>query len=194
MKRSNLMFLVIGVSIIFFGCSKDDSLAPELDQSDQVTNSLKSAKTPFIEFSGVSTPVLQLFDPGTSTVLPNGKIKVTGMVADWYDDAGDVNYTGQSIWYENWLFEADGSSAKIWGKADLNLDIGGTWKISWHGTITAEEGYTLFDPSHPFTAVAYAVGTGKTGAVKGMVAHSTYTFDFDGSPETFFWSFTGSYH
>ena len=44
MKRSRLVFLIIGVSIIFFGCSKDDFLAPELDQSDQVTASLKSAK------------------------------------------------------------------------------------------------------------------------------------------------------
>ncbi len=194
MKHSNLMLLIIGVAIIFFGCSKDDFLAPELSQNDQGTVSLKSAKTPFIEFSGVTTPVLQLFDPGISTVLPNGKTKVTGMVADWYDAASDPLVTGTSIWYENWLFEADGSSAKIWGKADLNLDIGGTWKISWHGTVTAYEGYTLFDPTHPFTAVCYAVGTGKTGAVKGMVAHTTYTFDFDGTPETFFWSFTGSYH
>ena len=192
MKRLILMFLV-GVSIIFFGCSKDNSLAPGVAQNDQTIASLKAAKVK-TEFTGICTPVLQLFDPGTSTVLPNGKIKVTGMVADWYDAASDPLVTGTSIWYENWLFEADGSSAKIWGKADLNLDIGGTWKISWYGSITAEEGYTLFDPSHPFTAVVYATGTGKTGAVKGMVAHSTYRFDFDGSPETFFWSLTGSYH
>jgi len=44
MKHSNLVFLAIGVAIIFFGCSKDDFLAPESDQRDQVTASLKSAK------------------------------------------------------------------------------------------------------------------------------------------------------
>ena len=44
MKRSKLVFLIIGVSIIFFGCSKDDFLAPELDQSDQLTASLKGTK------------------------------------------------------------------------------------------------------------------------------------------------------
>lgn len=44
MKRSRLVFLIIGVSIIFFGCSKDDLPAPEFDQSDQATASLKSAK------------------------------------------------------------------------------------------------------------------------------------------------------
>lgn len=45
MKRSRLVFLIIGVSIIFFGCSKDDFSAPDLGQSDQQIASLKSAKT-----------------------------------------------------------------------------------------------------------------------------------------------------
>jgi len=194
MKRLNLVFLVLGVSIIFFGCSKDDSLAPELGQSDQVTNSLKSAKIPFTEFSGTSTPVA-VPDYGTPTVLPNGKTKITGMIAEWYDAASDPLVTGTSIWYEDWMIEADGSSAHVGGKADIILnDDGGTWKVSWHGMLTAYEGYTLYDPTHPFTAVAYAVGTGKTGDVKGMVAHWTYIMDFDGTPETFAWAFTGSYH
>jgi hypothetical protein len=52
MKRSNLVFLIIGVTIIFFGCSKDDFLAPELDQSDQVTASLKSAAKPSAHLTG----------------------------------------------------------------------------------------------------------------------------------------------
>jgi len=45
--------------------------------------------------------------------------------------------TGQSIWYENWLIEADGSSAKVWGKADIIVDGGlGAWQLSWHGWLT----------------------------------------------------------
>lgn len=40
MKHSILMFLVIGVTIIFFGCSEKNPSAPELSQSDQVTTSL----------------------------------------------------------------------------------------------------------------------------------------------------------
>ena len=44
MKRSILMFLVIGATLIFFGCSEKNPSAPELSQSDQVTNSL--AKPP----------------------------------------------------------------------------------------------------------------------------------------------------
>jgi hypothetical protein len=40
MKRSILMFLVIGATLIFFGCSENNPSAPGLSQSDQVTNSL----------------------------------------------------------------------------------------------------------------------------------------------------------
>ena len=192
MRRSNLMFLVIGAAIIFSGCSKDDALAPGLDQSDQVTSSLKLASTPFVEFSGESTPV-DVPDPGTATVQPNGKTKIRGMVTEWRDvaDPDDENVTGQSLWYQNWNIEADGSSAEVWGKADLNLDIGGTWEVSWHGTITANEGYTVNDVGH-IKALAYAVGTGKTGDVKGMVAHWTYTMDSEA--HGFIWAFTGYYH
>jgi hypothetical protein len=40
MKLSILMFLFIGVTFIFFGCSEKNPSAPELSQSDQVTNTL----------------------------------------------------------------------------------------------------------------------------------------------------------
>jgi hypothetical protein len=44
MKRSILMFLVIGVTIIFFGCSEDSSLTPVSDQSDLAATRLKGTK------------------------------------------------------------------------------------------------------------------------------------------------------
>jgi hypothetical protein len=44
MKLSILVFLVIGATLIFFGCSENNPSAPGLSQSDQVTNSL--AKKP----------------------------------------------------------------------------------------------------------------------------------------------------
>jgi hypothetical protein len=192
MKRSILMFLVIGAAVIFFGCSEDNVLTPGSDNSDQVATRLKNGNAK-IEFAGISTPVA-VTNPGTPTVLPNGKTKIVGMVAEWYDDADNDYVKGQSIWYENWYIDADGSKAKVWGKADINPDIGGTWEVSWHGYIFAKEGYTIYNPEHPFTAVAYAHGTGKSGPVKGMVGDWKYEFDFDGNPETFFWAFTGSYH
>ena len=61
MKSSNLVFLVLGVTIIFYGCSKDDSLTPESDLSDQVTTSLKSAA----KLSAHLTGAMDLyFNPG----------------------------------------------------------------------------------------------------------------------------------
>jgi hypothetical protein len=40
MKLSILVFLVIGATLIFFGCSEKNPSAPELSQSDQVTHTL----------------------------------------------------------------------------------------------------------------------------------------------------------
>jgi hypothetical protein len=40
MRLSILVFLIIGATFIFFGCSENNPSASELSQSDQVTNSL----------------------------------------------------------------------------------------------------------------------------------------------------------
>lgn len=196
------MVMAIVVAIIFSGCAKEEIPVPDPGLDDQETSSFKAAKKK-TAFTGVSTP-FNVPEPGTSTVLPNGKIKVKGMVANWVDASDDPFVTGESIWYEDWMVEADGSSAKVWGKAEIILDDDlGTWEVSWHGTITAKDPLTapIMDPTvyppPPITAVAYAVGTGKTGAVKGMVAHWKYEMDFlgfDVDPTTFAWNFTGSYH
>ena len=52
MKRSNLVLMFIGVTIILFGCAKEDLFTPELDQSDQVKASLKSMKKPSPNLTG----------------------------------------------------------------------------------------------------------------------------------------------
>ncbi len=52
MKRSILMFLVIGATIIFLGCSEDNLLTSGSDQSDQVATRLKSAKKPSANLTG----------------------------------------------------------------------------------------------------------------------------------------------
>jgi hypothetical protein len=46
MKHSILMSFVIGATLIFFGCSENNSTAPELSQIDQVTNSLSKKPAP----------------------------------------------------------------------------------------------------------------------------------------------------
>ena len=113
MKRTNLMFLVIVASIFFFGCSKNDPLLPELNQSDQVQSSLKSGveETPFTGICNFVAPG----DPGTTKILPNGKILVKGQTAEWNDEADDWRVTGKTIWYVTWLMEEEPNTAKIWG-------------------------------------------------------------------------------
>ncbi len=64
----NLMFLVIGASIIFSGCSKDDSLLPELDQTDQAEPTLKAAKKPAAHLKGVTDVKFNLLFLETPTL------------------------------------------------------------------------------------------------------------------------------
>ena len=46
MKRLIFVFLVIGATLIFFGCSENNSTAPELSQNDLVTNTMAKKPTP----------------------------------------------------------------------------------------------------------------------------------------------------
>lgn len=54
MKRLNLMFVVIGVAIIFFSCEKMDPLVPD-SSTDQEITALKAAKVS-THFTGECTP------------------------------------------------------------------------------------------------------------------------------------------
>jgi hypothetical protein len=56
MKLSILVFLVIGATLIFFGCSENNPSAPGLSQSDQVTHTLAKPHltgTTDADFTGV---------------------------------------------------------------------------------------------------------------------------------------------
>jgi len=77
--------------------------------------------------------------------------------------------------------EEEPNTAKIWGKAELTVDDDlGKWEISWHGWQTPT-------PSG-FEIVCDAVGTGKKGKVKGLVAKWTYKMD---TASGFFYSTEG---
>ena len=174
MKRLITMFLFVGVTMFFYSCSENNSTAPELSKSDQVTSTLAKVTT---EFIGESNWVADL-EPGTMKVLPNGKILIKGQKSEWFESADVPMVTGQSFWDINWLIEADWSGAKIWGKADINVDDDlGTWKLSWHGWLTDGEYDAGFFSKG--IIVVEAVGTGKSGVVKGMVGHWTYTMDIE---------------
>lgn len=160
----------MGAIFIFFSCSKDDSLVP-LSQNDQSTT-LKSKKVK-TTFTGTEIPV-STDDPGEVTVLPNGKTLVMGNIVTWQDISEDEpRVAGITVWTANWLWNGKPmvSDGKYWGKGEMTVDNDlGTWEISFHGNITLIEG-------GGFIAVAYCVGAGKSGAVKGLVAHWIDTLD-----------------
>ena len=55
MKLSILVFLIIGATLIFWGCSENNPSAPELSQSDQVTHTLAKPHltgTIYCDFTG----------------------------------------------------------------------------------------------------------------------------------------------
>lgn len=192
MKRLTFILLFLGAIGVLFSCQKDEPVKLDAQQEEQGMAELKDD----VGFTGISSMVA-LLDPGTTTVLPNGMTRTTGMIAEWYDAANplDPYYTGQTIWDENWLIYPDGQKAKIWGKMDFTLDDGlGTWKCSWHGYMYAYEGFDLRDGLVPCTAECVVIGQGKSGEVKGMVFKADYLMDFTGDLSTFHWVFSGSYH
>jgi len=188
MKRLNLMILIIGVAILFFGCSKNNSMSPDISQGDELTTSLKGHE---IAFEGTSTPALAPDppdEPGTTTVLPNGKILMEGLIAEWYELSEEPMVTGKSIWYINWLWEGAPfmSNGEVWGTTDIYVglesgedaaDADGKWELIWHGWL--KDGMVEVE----------AVGTGESGVVEGMTAHWTYTLDLSVG---LIYNFTGS--
>ena len=182
MKSSILMFLVLGVALIFSGCSKMDPMDIELSQNDELNGSLKSSETCNVktEFSGICAFVAPL-EEGTVKVQPNGNVLMKGISSEWYDSGSDPRVTGQSFWYVTQRVEADGMT-KLWGKAELFVaDDGGMWELSWHGWLTP-------NADGSFLIYVDATGTGKEGAVKGLVGKWVYTMDIK---EGFFYSFEG---
>ena len=175
MKRSILMFFVIGATLIFFGCSENNSTAPELSQGDQVTTSLAKVKR---SFTGTCSPLIMPpvnIEDGTTILLPNGKALMEGQIAEWVDEAKWEDdgtdcwmLTGRTIWYISSITEVDGS-AKLWGKAEIFVNGDrGKWEMSWRGYLTLTDGFNI---------VCEGTAIGKTGEVKGMVSKSTYTFN-----------------
>ena len=174
MKHSILMCLILGVAVIFFGCSTDDLMDLESVQSDQEVTTLKSMKNGNVKkpFTGTSIP-LGIGEDGTN----HGKKLLKGEYAEWYDGATDPRVSGNSFWYINSMANEDGI-VKLWGKAEILVGTHylypdwpqtGKWEMTFHGYLTPVEG--------GFIIVADAVGQGKSGDVKGLVAHWTYTMD-----------------
>jgi hypothetical protein len=107
MKKIILVFMVIGASMIFFGCQQDPALTPELGQSDQGVNSLAKKPSPNLKGYGVT-----MFD------IANGPFYWEGtMNFDGYDGAYGIifesleaprEYSQASPYAENfWIYKKD---------------------------------------------------------------------------------------
>jgi len=176
MKRSILLFLVIGTVMIFFGCSGDNPMAPklnqsdpmakELNQSDQVTTTLAKVKR---TFTGICTPVIPPTIEGDN---------------EWYDAADDWRVTGTTIWIQ---LSVSGGTATLFVDANNPHDENrGKWEMIWSSTMTPIVG--------GFLIVAHAMGEGVEGKVKGMSAEWTYTMNWmdDDKENTFFYVVEGN--
>ncbi len=142
MKRSILIFLVIGTVMIFFGCSGDNPMAPklnqgdpmakELNQSDQVANSLAKKPLPSLrctteyDFRGADDP--PAFDTEGRLLAWEGPISgdITGVIKWWMFVPFEL--TGQVSHYED-RFE-------IWNDDETVLLLAGDEA----GTTTARHG------------------------------------------------------
>ena len=166
MKPLKLIIIIIGVSIIFFGCSKDNSLAPNQSQNDEVTSTYKAKKI-HTHFTGTCFPT---FPPPTNE---NGD-----EINEWNDVADDPRVTGVSVWVTDGAEPIDEITLKLWGTAELTVNCGlGIWEMTWRGTMTTTGEGT-------FRIVAHAVGVGVEGEVEGLTARWKYTMNFDGTPES----------
>ena len=172
MKRSNLMFLVIGVAIVFLCCGKMVPLVLD-SNSDQEITSLKSAKVKRT-FNGICTP----------TTPPNPGDNA------WYDATDDWRVTGTTIWNQPDPAIFEGTAELFVEAKNPHDENRGKWEMTWSGDITfGEEGVVI---------LAYATGKGVEGKVKGMEANWIYSMDYIGddfpNPEnpTFFYAVEGN--
>jgi hypothetical protein len=127
MKALLIMFLIMVTSLLFFGCSDESALAPELDQSGQVANSF--AKRPIsdsTEYDFVGH--LGIFDSEGRLLAWKGTVSgdINGVIKWWM--VPPISYTGQASHYED-RFE-------IWNAAETELLLAGDEA----GTTTARHG------------------------------------------------------
>lgn len=200
MKRSILMYLFIGVTFIFFGCTEDALFDSTFNQSEQKATPKKG--NVIVEYKGECKPNFSVLPVDPEVI---GAKLLKGGVVTWYDNATDLSgnpdpmVTGTSIWYVNTIPLKDGNE-KFWGKAELLVGADnpddvylGKWDMTWHGYITPIfEG----DIQIGVKLSCDAVGIGKEGIVKGLVSKSHYEMNlmFDNYIPTLVYYFNGSYH
>ena len=100
MKSVFLVLFVICPMLTLFTCSQESPVAPEPIESSEsnITAEIEQMETmvsgcqSISSFTGTSVFVANL-DPGVVKILPNGKVRVSGKINQWYDDATDPRAT-----------------------------------------------------------------------------------------------------
>jgi hypothetical protein len=161
MKRLFLVFLFVGIAVVYFGCSVNDPSAPELNQSDQVTVSLE--KKVVTTFTGTSSNT-QVVEPPKITTLPDGRELWRGFVVTTDDNMSDDRVTGTVTWVVHLNIYPDGSD-KRWGTGELIIPDRGRWQMPYKGWKTVDG------------VVTYEVDGHGKGEFRGLKAHWTYVLD-----------------
>jgi hypothetical protein len=157
MRNSILIFIIIGIVMIFIGCSENNAFNPELNQNDQGIASFEKKTTTY--FSGTSTTI-EVLDPGKTTTLPDGRVLIRGLVVQTEDILSDSRVSGTVTWVVNLDIYPDGTD-KRWGTGELIIPDVGRWNMPYIGWL--RDGYVTYEVD----------GHGK-GDLRGLKAHWTY--------------------
>ena len=168
------VLLVALLALAMVGCSEDSTLpVSPTDQSAMAPRSLEKRAARM--FTSTASPNLQdpIIDPGSSRILPDGKMIVRGMIlrsrfdavfADEGPGAQADLVTGNGVLEMNFTADPLAGEMFAWGTLTITPDApeaeGGKWEISWHGkgALTAQGWVT------PLKEVGHGTG----GALTGM--------------------------
>ena len=102
MKRLIILFLVIGVTLFFFGCSENNSTAPEFDQSGQLTTTLAKKPSPNLIGTAVADFGFISVDP---LIVWQGEIDFGGITygLTFISHGAPRDYSQASPFYEDFI-------------------------------------------------------------------------------------------
>lgn len=119
MKHLNILLFLIGASLFFFGCSKDDT--------DPVSDLKREATI----FTGTEDPV-ETRNEGVWTPQPSGLLLGEGGVFEYRIESTEPRITGKIVYYTCALFDTN-FFGQYWGTGEVIPDNGGSWDIMFIG-------------------------------------------------------------
>jgi hypothetical protein len=145
MRNSILIFLVIGIVMIFIGCSENNALNLGLSQNDQIINTL--AKKPAPNLTGEAHTPFSLNNPpffwSGIVVFDGDTYGIT------YETLTELrNYSSASPFSENWVVYEEGNPGNVYMRGS-NHGLSNTAQIPdptpFVGNGTVEEAYGSFE-------------------------------------------------